>query len=206
MIYSAYPGTEEDKQGLSLSPSPNNLNAGKFFHSIFKKVMDEVGSPIPNKFRPVINRTIIGNVIRCNPMQGKDKKSIGTQELRQCHKWIDSDLEAVDSRIPILLSGSEAVKSVLGSNYTLYASRCKTHYLRKHPVIVCENFVQGAKYTSYEITDTYRNRKGLELPRKPNRLAKPIIGSTVYNLTEDLKFIRNHIADFIEHKYGKREF
>lgn len=206
LIYSAYPGTEEDKQGLNLSPSPTGMNAGKFFRKVFKQVMDGPGSPIPFKFRPTLNRTIIGNVIRCNPMQGKDKKKIGTQEIRQCHKWIDADLEAIDDRVPILLSGSEAVKSVLGSNYTLYTSRCKLHYLGKHPVIVCENFVQGAKYISYEITDTYKNRRGLELPRKPNKLAAPLIGSTVYNLTEDLKFIRQHISEYIETKYGERIF
>jgi uracil-DNA glycosylase len=121
------------------------------------------------------------------------------KEIRECHDWLARDLAKVHPNVPILVSGSKAVMSVLGKDRRVNSSRRKIHTLDSHPVVVCENFANVARYLTKKVTSTYKRRKdGLEMPSaKSTRLLTPVPLSPPWCLIEDVQLIKEEVIDFI---------
>lgn len=199
LVYSAYPGRQEELSNLTLCPNERDNNAGAYLHSAISRIFDGyVENERLNRYKPFVERTLFGNVIRCNPQQGREKKSIKTNDLKECFKWTLADLSKVHPKVPILLSGSEAIKSFLGRDVPLYPSRRKLLNFDNHPVIVCENFINGEKYSNYQVTETRVNKLGIEVPKGNPSIAPPIPSSPTWHMDRDIELVRNEVIKFLE--------
>lgn len=205
-IYAAYPAEIEEQKGMSLFPNGEDLkmNAGQFLKNYLSLVFDNSPtSNIDTKFKPFRNNILYGNVIRCKPLNNKgEKKQIKHHYRVSCKSWLDLDIKGLHPKVPILLSGSEAVKSFFGNDASLKAYRGQVNYYQEHPVVICENFVHGSTYHTFEPSSFYKDKKtNLDMPTGRAILVKPIIGDPVWHMVNDLMLVRTLVEEFIDDNY-----
>jgi len=200
VVYSDYPGQEEERNNQTLVPNPNPsiYNAGKFFRQYLELIMED--SNIPIEYKPVIQYTLMGNAIRCLPFD-KDKKKnkdISYKNIVTCREWIISDLNLVNPKVPILLSGSKAVASFFGERAKIKDLRRTSLYYEQHPVVVCNNFIEGSRYSIRDITTFYKRRTdGISMPRGPGERLEPIVGDPVWCLLQDLSLTKALVESYV---------
>jgi len=202
-IYAAYPAEIEEEKELSLYPNGESLkmNAGQFLKNYLSLVFDySETSFIKNQYKPFRKYVLYGNALRCKPLTNKgEKKAIKHQHRIACKYWLDLDINSLNPRVPILVSGSEAVKSFFGSDASLKAYRGTVHYYGQHPVVVCENFVHGSTYHTFEPQSYYKDKSsGLDIPTGEAVLVKPIPGDPVWMLANELKLVRTLVEEYIQ--------
>ena len=202
-ILSDYPSTLEERSGIPFTESnkEGDINGGKFIRKLLSDLFNK-DPRLPSKYTPVINHVVLANALRCNPNKGKDILPIGTKELNECHFWLNKDLAKLHPSTPILVSGSKALNSLLGMDKRIHTSRRIVHYLDSHPVVVCENFANAARYLTKEVTKTFRRRKdNLDLPvSKASKITPPLPLSPPWCLIKDVQLVKELVIDFI-HKY-----
>lgn len=192
-IYCTYPGAYEENTGLSLNPNSTSNNAGSFLHRSLTEIFNGSNDPLLWQYIPFTSYVIFGNVIRCNPYHDrKNPKKVGTSHIAKCSYWLDKDLALMDSRIPILVSGSEAVKSFFGHKATISEYRNVNNLkFRNHPVIVIPNLVTGAKSDNYIINPQNKNQPLID---------EPIFGSNAWFLKRDFLKLKELVKEFLVEK------
>lgn len=199
VLISAYPSTEEVKQGITLAPSQKFMNAGKYcrfaLNSVFSK--DEFFSSIPS-FSDYVFFT---NAIRCSPLLKKEKKEVTKEHLSKCSYWFDKELESLPTGVPILIAGSEAVKSLIGPNESIYANRRKVLSIKGHPSVVTMNPIEPARYHPYEL-DISMTRNG-RVKIKKKSMMPAIFGSPPYWFKQDLLLVKDLVKEYINNSYGR---
>ena len=199
-IVSDYPSNLEEKSGIPFTETTKEgeINGGKFLRKLLSDLFDK-DERIPTRFNPFIDNVVLGNVIRCNPTRGKEVLKVEPKHLYECHYWLDKDLAKIHPHVPILVSGSKALMSVLDKDMRVNSSRRQIYMLDTHPVVVCENFANGARYLTKEVTSTFKRRKdGLDMPSpKASKVIPPVPLSSPWCLIQDMKLIRELVVDFI---------
>lgn len=195
LLVSAYPSTEEVKQGITLAPSPKLMNAGKYCRMALGSVFDS--DPFFEKFKPFEDRVFFTNAIRCSPLVKKEKKEVKRIHLDTCRYWLDKEISHINDGVPILLASSEAVKSMLGFKESLYSNRRKVFTLYKnHPAVVTTNPIEPARYHPKDVK-VYKKRKG-GFGIKESFMMKPFFGSPPYWFKQDLLLVKDLVKKYIE--------
>lgn len=176
-IIASYPGNKEEKQGLSLVGE-----SGIALHEAITEVMDDKSINIPKCYRPFMNYVAMGNALRCNPK----KEKISKTHRNTCKNWLSRDLLAMDSKVPILVCGSEAKKALFGDDGSLYAMRGKVHKYESHPVVITVNPVVLVRYrTGVVLEDNTRVRNDI------------VTGSPSFFFMKDLILMRDVVNEYI---------
>lgn len=195
VLVSAYPSTEEIKQGITLAPSPKLMNAGKYCRLALSSVFDN--DPFFEAYKPFCDKVFFTNAIRCSPLIKKEKRDIKRTHLDQCKGWLDKEMSEINSGVPILIASSEAVKTLLGFNESLYSNRRKVFTLyRDHPTVVTTNPIEPARYHPYQV-DLYKKRNGA-VGVKSTKMMKPITGSPPYWFKQDLLLAKDLVKNYIQ--------
>jgi uracil-DNA glycosylase len=201
VVYSDYPGQEEERNNQVLFPSPQShiYNAGKFFRETIDKVMED--SDIPITYKPITHHILMGNVIRCLPFDKEERKNkeISNKHILACKDWVNKDLSIVNPNVPILLSGSKAVTSFFGDKAKIKDLRRTILYYESHPVVVCNNFIEGSRYSVREVKTFYKRRTdGITMPRGPGEILEPIIGDPKWCLIQDLLLVKSLVENYVK--------
>ena len=172
IVISAYPGAEEVRAGQALSPSTSKvINAGKIFQTTISTVSKELGFDL----YAVTYRT---NAMKCPPRGRKGNQLVGPRDT--CKGWLLAELSGIPSSTPILLAGSDAVHSLLGTS--LFDSRGIIHYYNNHPVVTTVNPIEVERSARFT-----RTSDGLVVG------APPLIGSTGWLYKRDLNLLKTLI-------------
>lgn len=216
IVISSYPGKAEEVQNLSLAPetkrrrSKDQTPAGVFIRRCFKYIFD-TDEEIDENYKPFERYIYFTNAIKC-----KKKDETVKQEHRSMCKqtWLDKELILFNSKTPILLAGSDPVKSILGESHSIFKNRNKVNYYKSHPVVVCENPINIEKGMIRKLTtnqeEIYEKVKALVRskinPAKKNKLLENIIktesipisfGMSNYFFKEDMLNIKNEVKKFL---------
>lgn len=195
VLVSAYPSTEEVKQGITLAPSPKLMNAGKYCRLALGSVFDN--DPFFKDFKPFQDHVFFTNAIRCSPLVKKEKREIKKSHLETCLYWLDKEMSYIRDGVPILIASSEAVKSLLGFKESLYSNRRKVFNLYKnHPAVVTTNPIEPARYHPKEVK-LYKRRNG-KYGIKDSSMMTPVFGSPPYWFKQDLLLIKDLVRTYIE--------
>jgi hypothetical protein len=196
VLISAYPSTEEIKQDMSLAPSPKYMNAGRYCRSALSAIFDS--DPFFSNYRPFADYVFFTNAIRCCPLLKKEKRDITKGHIEKCRSWFDKEMTEINPGVPILIAGSEPVKSLLGFNEGMYDSRRKVFNLYKdHPTIVTLNPIEPSRYHPNDAT-VYTKRNGKSFGLKDIRMMTPITGSPPYLFKQDLILVKDLVRTYIE--------
>lgn len=144
-VISAYPGTEEMKQGATLVPATyrgGTVNAGRYLQILLSMIFDR-DSNFPAELKPFDSHVFKTNAIKCGP-KGKVPKD---NDVISCKPWLMNELNQLPKGIPLVLASKEAVKSLLGTKQGLYDSRERLWDINGHPAIVTLNPIEGERYT-----------------------------------------------------------
>ncbi len=218
IVISAYPGTNEVNQNLSLTESQgaasNSMSAGDFLRLTFDTFFD--GDPnFPQALKPFRQYVYKSNAIKCMPQRGNVKLNITPAHLKSCREtWLDQELAMFGPTVPILLAAGEAVKSLLGPKFGLYSSRRQLHYFGQHPVIVTFNPIEAERGLLKVIPKAREVeqdlRKLFAKVKRPGKKAQLLIGKTEYwrpapvgsnawHFKQDLEAIKEQIIKYHEH-------
>lgn len=175
VVVSAYPGNEEVKSGQSLFPSPGKgVNAGKILQESIQTISKELGID-------VYRLTYRTNAMKC-PTRGRSGDKL-TQPREVCRGWLLEEISEVPAKVPILVAGSDAARSLL--DLPLYDSRGVVHYYEGHPVVVTVNPIEVERGTRFTYSPT-----GDTVP------TPPILGSTPWLYMRDMKLLGNLIREY----------
>ncbi|MBD2201782.1 hypothetical protein H6G33_10525 [Calothrix sp. FACHB-1219] len=144
IVVSAFPGNQEVKDGISLSPGDKNsskMNAGKFLRLCLHWMFD-LDVEVPSELKPFSEKVFYTNAIKCNPQKGQIKTQINNNHLDSCKDWLKEEIDLFNRGQPILLAGSEACKSILGFKESIYNNRGIIHQYKNHPVVVTNNPIE----------------------------------------------------------------
>jgi uracil-DNA glycosylase len=196
VVVSAYPSTEEVKQGISLAPSSKLLNAGAYCRKAISAVFDKDDN-FPSTYKPFVMHTFFTNMIKCPVQLKKEKRDIKPNHIRSCKQWLDTELTQMHPEVPILIASSEAVKGLLGEGQSLYTNRCRVHLIDKHPGVVTMNPIEPSRYCTYKANEYKRTRGGYLVPKSISMEA-PSIGSVPWFFKRDLLATKELVINFIE--------
>lgn len=203
IVVSAYPGNEELKQGITLAiNNSNRMNAGFYIRKAISYVFDMKGSPIPKEYKPFNLYVFFTNAIRCSPLVGKIRHDIKDTHIKTCHQWLSHELSNMEG-VPILACGSEAVKSLLGNNYSVYNNRGVTHNYNGHPLIITINPIEALRYHPMVVEEVTKKRNGTILPKKVV-MGNPKLGSPPYFFKQDLIRVRSLVMDYLRESYASK--
>jgi uracil-DNA glycosylase len=152
VVVSAFPGNSEVQQDKSLAPQSAEskrlgkpMGAGEFLRLSFKALFDRDPN-FPEELKPFENFVFFTNAVKCNPQHGKEKLNVTPAMIKKCkEEWLLPEIREFDPKVPILLAAGEAVKSILGTDYSLQTSRRKVHYVNEHPVVVTINPIEAER-------------------------------------------------------------
>jgi hypothetical protein len=196
VIISAYPSTEEIRQGISLAPSSKVLNAGAYCRKAISTVFDQDPN-FPMDYKPFVMSTFFTNMIKCPAQVKKEKREVKIQHIRSCRSWLEIELEQLHPKVPLLIASSEAVKGLIGEEEGLYGNRNKRFLVGEHPALITMNPIEPSRYTTYTAKDFKRNREGVVLP-KGLVMDKPLMGSIPWLFKKDLIEAKKMVLEFIE--------
>jgi uracil-DNA glycosylase len=175
VVVSAYPGNEEVKSGQSLFPSSGKgANAGKILQESIQTISKELGIDI-------YRLTYRTNAMKC-PTKGRSGDKL-TQPREVCKGWLLEEISEVPAKVPILVAGSDAARSLL--DLPLYDSRGIVHYYEGHPVVVTINPIEVERGTRFTYSPT-----GDTVP------TPTILGSTPWLYMRDMKLLGNLIREY----------
>lgn len=206
-IISAYPGSQELKTQLTLSPYPNwtpqrkSINAGTYLDIQFKKLFDE-DDRIPSELKPFYDvATVRGNAIRCSTRRGKDIIEVKDKHISACRSWLHEDLKQLQPSTPIMACGKEAVnilfgdrKHLLGDDKkipSLFSLRRQIWLYKKHPVIITENPVQASNSLLSKVTKISTDNRGAKVVKQSEILIEPPLYSTAWHFNRDLQLAKD---------------
>lgn len=196
VLVSAYPSTEEMKQGICLAPNSKVLNAGAYCRKALSVVFDEDPN-FSSEFKPFVMSVFFTNMIKCPVQVKKEKRDVKVDHIRSCKSWLELELDQLPPRVPILIASSEAVKGLLGEQESLYANRCKELMIGEHPALVTMNPIEPSRYTTYSCKEFRRNREGILIPRISS-MDKPSVGSVPWFFKRDLLAAKRMVETFIK--------
>lgn len=191
ILISAYPSTEEVSQNMTLAPSQKYMNAGRYCRLALNSVFGE--DAFISSFSDYVFFT---NAIRCSPLLKKDKKDITKTHLSKCSHWFKQELNNLPPTVPILIAGSEAVKSLLGFNASIYANRRKVIYVQKHPAVITMNPIEPSRYHPYDVDISVSKRGKVTVTKKS--MMTPIFGSPPYWFKQDLLLVKELVKGYME--------
>jgi len=216
IVISSYPGNAEEKYNLSLAPETyrkgknNQTPAGVFIRRCFKYIFDNC-SELDDKFKPFEKYTYFTNAIKCK----KRNITIEDKHRQICKKtWLDKELTLFNPKTPILLAGSDPIKSLFGESETIFANRNKILFYKQHPVTVCENPINIERGLIKKLNGNYENiykqvaivlKSKASMKRKEEMLDNLIntknypmsFGMSNYFFKQDLENTKNLILEFI---------
>lgn len=221
IVVSAFPGSSEVSQGISLCPQSAEskrlgkpMGAGEFLRLTFKALFDR-DPEIPDELKPFEQHVFFTNAIKCNPQRGKDKTNITPAMIKTCRDaWLIPEIQQFDPRTPILLAAGEAVKSVLGKEYSLHTSRRQIHQVNDHPVVVTMNPIEAERGLIKELKNPEAAFEDLEKlflkvknpGKKVNQLLNshywkteegtPLLGSIPWHWQKDMKLIKQEVLKY----------
>lgn len=221
VVVSAFPGANEIAQNLSLAPQTaeskklrKQMGAGEFLRLSFKALFDNDPN-FPEELKPFERYVFFTNALKCNPQQGQDKINITPTMIRKCkEEWLIPEIRQFSPKVPLLLAAGEAVKSILGNEYSLQTSRRKVHYVNEHPTVVTVNPIEAERGLIKEIKnpqETFEDLEKLFLKVKnPNTKTSklitsfywkteqgaPLLGSVPWHWQKDMNLIKEQVLNF----------
>lgn len=204
IVVSAYPGNNEIQQNISLAPATKKgkATAGEYVRFCLNKLIRHCSLPEP--FSKYVYFT---NAIKCSPFQN----TVLTSHIDKCKEaWLDLELSQFDSKVPIMIASSQAVKALLGKKESLYANTNKVIYYEGHPCVVTPNPIEWERGLAYKI-DRYEDvledlitlhRKGKATKYQMEKLIKtrpwnpPAIGSSTYFVKRDLSLVLKEVINY----------
>lgn len=192
ILISAYPSTEEVKQGMTLAPSQKFMNAGKYCRSAINLVFAE--DEFFKDFYPFSDYTFFTNAIRCSPLLKREKKDITKEHIKKCSGWFDLELKHLP-KVPILLAGSEPVKSLIGFDESMYGNRRTVHRIKGRDAVVTMNPIEPARYHPYEVQSSISKRGKISITKRS--MMKPVFGSPPYLFKQDLILVKELVKAYM---------
>lgn len=221
IIVSSFPTYADTKRGLTLPAQPpeagsKGLSPGEFLRTCLRAYFDR-DPDFPDELKPFENYCYFTNALKGSPQKGRDRVTITTQMIRACkEKWLVPELSMFDPKVPILISSSEATKSLLGKDESLYGNRREVHEVGQHPAIVTFNFADVERGAMRDIPqieevkeDLAKLFRAIKIPGKKvstlvkGRYWKPApIGSLPWHFSKDMIDTKNLVKEFYIGKYG----
>lgn len=216
IVISSYPGKAEENMNMSLAPDTGRRSytgqkpAGVFFRESLKFLFDSCDR-IPDLYKPFEKFVYFTNSIKCK----KTDITVVDKHRQICKStWLDKELLLFNPYTPILLAGSDPVKSLLGSTESVYNNRNKNLFYQNHPVVVSENPINIEKGMLYQLKATYEDtfnnvktilntkmedRKKDELLNQivKTKLVSPLYGMSTYFFKEDMLNLKEEVIKFI---------
>lgn len=204
-VVSAYPGGDELKTGISLSPGPirsqierNMLRfgAGAFLRLCLHLLFDQ-DPEFPQEYKPFEKYVFFTNAVKCSPLTRERKqRSVAVEHVQQCRTWLYAELDQLRPQVPILLAASQAVSSLLPEGDTgIYNNRSIIHHWKQHPMVVTMNPVEAERGTLHLPVDTIE-RLGVQYPTRM-QFAPMLVGSAPWFFYQDLNRIKQLVVEFL---------
>lgn len=218
IIVSAYPSYLETKVGSPLPPADSNtkgIGAGEFLRMSLRALFDK-DPEFPEELKPFENYCFMTNAIKGSPQKGRDKVNITPQMIRSCkEQWLQHELALFKPQTPILISSTEATKSLLGKDESLYSNRRKVFQINQHPAVVTFNFSDVERGAIREIPNAEEVAQDLsklfatvKTPGKKlsvlvkGKFWKPTpVGSVPWHFSKDLLSIKQLVLDYYNNYY-----
>lgn len=205
IVISAYPGSNEIKQNISLAKGKSLTNAGSFLRHSLNSFFDDL-----TDYKPIEDYIYFTNIIKCSPQKKGEPVTITPNHLKTCKsKWLDLELASLP-KCPILIASSEACFALLGTK--LNDSRNRVYTVEGRKAVVTYNPIEWERGAIKKIPDLDRVESELDLviPKVskdspiPAKIAKstfwrpPPLGSALWFVHKDLQLLKPLVNKYVE--------
>jgi hypothetical protein len=188
-VVSSYPSREDEEAALTLyvSNTYKGYSAGKYLQNSLQAIFRDTGLDI-------YSRTFLTNTVKCYP----NKVAIKDADISWCtQRWLRPELEALPPGIPLLLSGTQAVKAVFPKlKGGLYANRGQVLYWRDHPTVITLN-INDVERGHPRIVTAWQTELGIRTPLSWKYAPAMIMGTRPWLFARDLLRIKSLVVDYV---------